>query len=78
MLLQNLRFYLKAAKANPQVESNAKSLAIMALSDHSLLRYWPSTLAATLVVLACTQNNDHEAYTSVIEVTKSKAEIESQ
>ncbi|VVB03827.1 unnamed protein product [Arabis nemorensis] len=63
-----LWFYLKAAKANPQVESNAKSLAIMALSDHSLLRYWPSTLAATLVILACTQNNDHEAYTSVIEV----------
>ncbi|KFK33406.1 hypothetical protein AALP_AA5G008600 [Arabis alpina] len=63
-----LWFYLEAAKANPQVENKAKSLAIMALSDYSLLRYWPSTLAAAFVVLACRQNNDHEAYTRAIEV----------
>ncbi|CAA7043712.1 unnamed protein product [Microthlaspi erraticum] len=63
-----LWFYLKAAEANPRVENKAKTLAIMALSDHSTLRYSPSTLAATLVILACLQYNEHEAHRRVIEV----------
>ncbi|XP_010458990.1 PREDICTED: cyclin-SDS-like [Camelina sativa] len=63
-----LWFYLKAARANPEVERKAKSLAITSLSDHTQLCFWPSTVAAALVVLACIEHNKISAYQRVIKV----------
>ncbi|WZZ57527.1 hypothetical protein YC2023_057634 [Brassica napus] len=62
------RFYLKAARANPEVERKAKSLAVTSLSDHTQLCFWPSTVAAGLVVLACIEHNKISAYQRVIKV----------
>ncbi|KAL0865054.1 hypothetical protein Bca101_044172 [Brassica carinata] len=61
-----LWFYLKAARANPEVERKAKYLAVTALSDHTQLCFWPSTVAAGLVVLACIEHNKISAYQRVI------------
>ncbi|XP_073286557.1 cyclin-SDS-like isoform X2 [Primulina huaijiensis] len=47
-----LWFYLKAARANEKVEKTAKYLAVLALLGHQQLCYWPSTVAAGIVVLA--------------------------
>ncbi|KAL3824023.1 hypothetical protein ACJIZ3_020052 [Penstemon smallii] len=47
-----LWFYLKAARANKNVEKTAKYLAVLALMGHQQLCYWPSTVAAGLVILA--------------------------
>ncbi|KZV19547.1 cyclin-SDS [Dorcoceras hygrometricum] len=47
-----LWFYLKAARANEKVEKTTKYLAVLALLGHQQLCYWPSTVAAGLVVLA--------------------------
>ncbi|CAN6907538.1 unnamed protein product, partial [Brassica oleracea] len=63
-----LWFYLKAARANPEVEKKARSLAITSLSDHTQLCFWPSTVAAGLVVLACSEHNKISAYQRVIKV----------
>ncbi|XP_013696127.1 cyclin-SDS-like isoform X2 [Brassica napus] len=63
-----LWFYLKAARANPEVERKAKSLAVTSLSDHTQLCFWPSTVAAGLVVLACIEHNKISAYQRVIKV----------
>ncbi|XP_010528961.1 PREDICTED: cyclin-SDS [Tarenaya hassleriana] len=63
-----LWFYIKAARASPNVEKRAKYLAVMALSDHTQLCYWPSTVAAGVVILACIENNEFTAYQRVIEV----------
>ncbi|CAL9215021.1 unnamed protein product [Arabidopsis halleri] len=63
-----LWFYLKAARANPEVERKAKSLAVTSLSDHTQLCFWPSTVAAALVVLACIEHNKISAYQQVIKV----------
>ncbi|EOA37295.1 hypothetical protein CARUB_v10010916mg [Capsella rubella] len=63
-----LWFYLKAARANPEVERKAKSLAVTSLSDHTQLCFWPSTVAAALVVLACIEHNKISAYQRVIKV----------
>ncbi|CAA7033777.1 unnamed protein product [Microthlaspi erraticum] len=63
-----LWFYLKAARANPEVERKAKSLAVTSLSDHTLLCFWPSTVAAGLVVLACIDHNKISAYQRVVKV----------
>ncbi|PPS08313.1 hypothetical protein GOBAR_AA12333 [Gossypium barbadense] len=46
-----LWFCLKAAKDDAKVEQRAKYLAVLALSDHDQLRYWPSTVAAGIVVM---------------------------
>ncbi|KAF8099274.1 hypothetical protein N665_0247s0053 [Sinapis alba] len=63
-----LWFYLKAARANPEVERKAKSLAVTSLSDHTQLCFWPSTVAAGLVVLACIDHNKISAYQRVIKI----------
>ncbi|KAJ4915805.1 Cyclin-SDS [Raphanus sativus] len=63
-----LWFYLKAARANPEVERKAKSLAVTSLSDHTQLCFWPSTVAAGLVVLACIEHSKISAYQRVIKV----------
>ncbi|KAF8389699.1 hypothetical protein HHK36_024218 [Tetracentron sinense] len=47
-----LWFYLKAARANEEVEKRVKYLAELSLLDHERLCYWPSTVAAGLVILA--------------------------
>ncbi|KAK3150923.1 hypothetical protein QOZ80_3AG0239440 [Eleusine coracana subsp. coracana] len=48
-----LWFYLKAAKADDKVEDLAKYLALLTLVDHKQLSFWPSTVAAAVVALAC-------------------------
>ncbi|KAL3635921.1 hypothetical protein CASFOL_020468 [Castilleja foliolosa] len=52
-----LWFYLKAAKANEIMERTAKYLAVLTLMGHQQLCYWPSTVAAGLVILASIANN---------------------
>lgn len=47
-----LGYYLKAAKADASLETMAKHMAVLALSDHRLPWYLPSTTAAALVILA--------------------------
>ncbi|KAK6146694.1 hypothetical protein DH2020_020563 [Rehmannia glutinosa] len=47
-----LWFYLKAARANENVEKTSKYLAVLTLMGHQQLCYWPSTVAAGLVILA--------------------------
>ncbi|KAL9259204.1 Cyclin-SDS-like protein [Drosera capensis] len=44
-------FYLKAADADEWMKQKAKYLAELALRDNRQLRYWPSTVAAVLVIL---------------------------
>ncbi|CAK7326838.1 unnamed protein product [Dovyalis caffra] len=61
-------FYLKAIKADAVVEKRARYLAVLALSDHEQLRHWPSTVAATLVILASLESNEIVSYGRVIEV----------
>ncbi|KHN15465.1 Cyclin-SDS, partial [Glycine soja] len=52
-----LWYYLKAANADAVVEKRVKYLAVLALSGHEQLCYWPSTVAAALVILACLEFN---------------------
>nr|GEY02608.1 hypothetical protein [Tanacetum cinerariifolium] len=52
-----LWFYLKAARADEDVDKIAKYLAVLALLGHEQLCYWPSTVAASLVILACLAEN---------------------
>ncbi|OVA13882.1 Cyclin [Macleaya cordata] len=47
-----LWFYLEAAKADREMEETAKYLAVLSLLNHEHLRYWPSTIAAGLVILS--------------------------
>ncbi|KAK8488653.1 hypothetical protein V6N12_041711 [Hibiscus sabdariffa] len=47
------------AKADADVEKSAKYLAVLALSDHEQLRYWPSTVAAGVVTMASKDRNQH-------------------
>ncbi|GMJ13385.1 SOLO DANCERS [Hibiscus trionum] len=63
-----LWFYLKAAKADAEVEKRAKYLALLALSDHEQLRFWPSTVAAGIVIMASMDANQHGSYHQVIEI----------
>ncbi|KAI4385889.1 hypothetical protein MLD38_003877 [Melastoma candidum] len=51
-----LWFYLKAAKADARVNKRVMDLAKLALLDHEQLYYWPSTVAAALVILASLDN----------------------
>ncbi|KAI3819053.1 hypothetical protein L1987_12875 [Smallanthus sonchifolius] len=51
------RFYLKAARSDEDVDKTAKYLAVLALLGHEQLCYWPSTVAASLVSLACLAEN---------------------
>ncbi|KAI3453190.1 hypothetical protein Pfo_009853 [Paulownia fortunei] len=52
-----LWFYLKAARANENVEKTAKYLAVLTLMGHQQLCFWPSTVAAGLVILASIATN---------------------
>ncbi|KAL3644739.1 hypothetical protein CASFOL_009919 [Castilleja foliolosa] len=52
-----LWFYLKAARANEIMEKTAKYLAVLTLMAHQQLCYWPSTVAAGLVILASIATN---------------------
>ncbi|KAJ9135687.1 hypothetical protein P3X46_032840 [Hevea brasiliensis] len=61
-------FYLKAARADAKVEKKARYLAKLALSGHEHLQYWPSTVAAGLVILASLESDQIESYQRVIEV----------
>ncbi|KAK9222977.1 hypothetical protein WN944_011419 [Citrus x changshan-huyou] len=63
-----LWFYLKAAKADAGVDKKAKYLAVLALSDHEHLSYWPSTVAAALVILALLESHQDTSYHRVIEI----------
>ncbi|KAK9051209.1 hypothetical protein SSX86_027837 [Deinandra increscens subsp. villosa] len=53
-----LWFYLKAARSDEGVDKTAKYLAVLALLGHEQLCYWPSTVAASLVCLACLAENE--------------------
>ncbi|KAH7841278.1 hypothetical protein Vadar_027843 [Vaccinium darrowii] len=63
-----LWFYLKAARANKEVEKTAKYLAVVALLGHEQLSYWPSTVAAGLVILASLASNQDASCDRVMEV----------
>ncbi|KAH1097889.1 hypothetical protein J1N35_014810 [Gossypium stocksii] len=65
---ENDKFCLKAAKDDAKVEKRAKYLAVVALSDHDQLRYWPSTVAAGIVVMTSMYVKQHGSYHQVIDV----------
>ncbi|XP_020232675.1 cyclin-SDS isoform X2 [Cajanus cajan] len=54
-----LWFYLKAANADAVVEKRVKYLAVLALSGLEQICYWPSTVAAAIVILACLEINQN-------------------
>ncbi|XP_028078795.1 cyclin-SDS [Camellia sinensis] len=62
-----LWFYLKAASANEVVEKTVKYLAVLALLGHEQLCYWPSTVAAGLVMLASLSANQDASCNHVME-----------
>jgi Cyclin, C-terminal domain len=62
------RFYLKAAKADEIVDELARYLAVVILLDHDRLAFKASTLAASLVILACLAAGHEESSHVVIEV----------
>lgn len=64
----SLRFYLKAAKADEDVEKLAKYLAVLSLLDHERLSFWPSTVAAGLVILASLATDHDSSCNWVMEV----------
>ncbi|KAE8793450.1 cyclin-SDS-like [Hordeum vulgare] len=65
-----LWFYLKAAKADEKVEDLAKHLSLLTLLDHKHLSYWPSTVAASVVALACLATDKESSCHRVMEVYK--------
>ncbi|XP_031498408.1 cyclin-SDS isoform X1 [Nymphaea colorata] len=67
--LNFLWFYLKAVEADEELERHAKVLAISSLSHHELLCFWPSTVAAGLVVQACSAKGQRSAAERIFEVT---------
>ncbi|KVH97449.1 Cyclin, C-terminal domain-containing protein [Cynara cardunculus var. scolymus] len=62
---QMKRFYLKAARADQDVDRIAKYLAVLALLGHEQLCYWPSTVAASLVILACLADNEQSSHQQI-------------
>ncbi|KAH9293447.1 hypothetical protein KI387_041353, partial [Taxus chinensis] len=60
-------YYLKAARGDVEVEKTAKYLACLSLVDRQLLRFWPSTIAVSLVILACQVLNQNDSYKLVME-----------
>ncbi|KAK9115829.1 hypothetical protein Sjap_014776 [Stephania japonica] len=62
-----LWFYLKAANADAVVEKRAKYLAFMSLLDHERLCYWPSSVAAGIVILASLAANHDSSCQRVME-----------
>ncbi|CAN6466757.1 unnamed protein product [Victoria cruziana] len=71
-----LWFYLKAAKADEELERHVKVLAISSLSHHEMLYFWPSTVAAGLVVQACSAKGQRSAVERVFEThVRSKEDL---
>lgn len=62
-----LWFYLQAAKADDKVEDLAKHLALLSLLDHKHLSFWPSTVAAAMVALACLATDNESSCHLVVE-----------
>nr|CAD1832945.1 unnamed protein product [Ananas comosus var. bracteatus] len=62
-----LWFYLKVAGADRKVEDLSRYLAILSLRDHERLSFWPSTVAAGLVILACLATNRDSSCHMVME-----------
>ncbi|KAD7116730.1 hypothetical protein E3N88_03998 [Mikania micrantha] len=60
-----LWFYLKAARANQSIVKTANHLAVHALLGHEQLCYWPSTVAASLVCLACLAENKQSSHQQI-------------
>ncbi|KAK3011602.1 hypothetical protein RJ639_011009 [Escallonia herrerae] len=72
------RYYLKAARADEKMENTAKYLALLAVQGHEQLRYWPSTVAAGLVILASISANQGASWHQVAETharTKDDADL---
>ncbi|KAJ0669328.1 putative cyclin domain-containing protein [Helianthus annuus] len=63
-----LWFYLKAARAGQGVAKAAKRLAAHALLGHEQLSYWPSTVAASLVCLACLTVNKQSSHQQITRI----------
>ncbi|CAN0871721.1 SDS, partial [Linum grandiflorum] len=63
-----LWFYLKAARADAEVEQRSLNLALLAVADHEYLQYWPSTIAASLVILACMDTGHTPYYKGVFKL----------
>ncbi|KAI3965538.1 hypothetical protein MKW92_018514 [Papaver armeniacum] len=59
--------YLKAARADQETEDKAKYLAVLSLTDPELLCYWPSTVAAGLVILAALASNQDSSCQFIME-----------
>ncbi|KAL9248108.1 hypothetical protein vseg_021467 [Gypsophila vaccaria] len=63
-----LWFYLKAAGANKQMQRKAEYLASLTLLDHMQLRFWPSSVAAALVILVSLSAERDDSCQRVMEV----------
>ncbi|KAM0000163.1 putative cyclin domain-containing protein [Helianthus debilis subsp. tardiflorus] len=63
-----LWFYLKAARSDEEVDKTAKYLAVLALLGHEQLCFWPSTVAASLVSLACLAGNEQSSLQQIARV----------
>ncbi|KAG6650603.1 cyclin-SDS isoform X2 [Carya illinoinensis] len=61
-----LWFYLKVSKADAEVESRAKFLAVLVVFAGEQLCYWPSTVAAVLVILASLESSQEAFHQRVI------------
>ncbi|KAK7310152.1 hypothetical protein RJT34_07465 [Clitoria ternatea] len=69
-----LTFYLKAVNADAAMEKRVKYLAVLAVSAHEQLCYWPSTVAAALVILACLEVNQNASHRVIRIHVRSKYE----
>ncbi|KAL4009946.1 hypothetical protein IC575_030857 [Cucumis melo] len=67
-----LWFYLKAAGANSDLENRAKNFAVLVLADKVQFCYFPSTIAAAVVILASLGEKQDAPSQRVIEVQKYK------
>jgi len=63
-----LWFYLKAAKADDRVADLANYLSLLSLLNHKQLSFWPSTVAAAVVALACLATDKESSCHLVMEV----------
>ncbi|WOK93171.1 cyclin-SDS-like [Canna indica] len=61
------RFYLKAAKADGNVQKLSTHWATLSLLDHQRLSFRPSTLAAAIVILACSATKNEQSVRMVME-----------
>ncbi|KAJ7942852.1 cyclin-SDS [Quillaja saponaria] len=69
-----LWFYLKAARADAVMEKRVMYLAVLALSAHEQLSYWPSTVAAAIVALASLKANQDALHRVIGTHVRSKDE----